>query len=98
MDPPKGQRYKPGESPQRAPASEVARDSRTKTPQKTEERCPSLPPKHADAQGDGVCRVGAVDTACANFEEVEWLQGRLSPINLEGWILSDKFRRIDCFR
>ncbi len=51
MDPPKGRRYKPGESPQRAPASEVARDSRTKTPQKREERCPSLPPKHADAQG-----------------------------------------------
>jgi hypothetical protein len=34
VDPPKGQRYKPGESPQRAPASQVARDSRTKTPQK----------------------------------------------------------------
>jgi hypothetical protein len=34
VDPPKGQRYKPGESPpprgQRAPASQVARDSRTR--------------------------------------------------------------------
>jgi hypothetical protein len=28
VDPPKGQRYKPGESPQRAPASQVARDVR----------------------------------------------------------------------
>ncbi len=37
---------------------------------------------------------GAVDTACANFEEVEWLQGRSFPVNLEGWIVSDKFRRI----
>jgi hypothetical protein len=42
----------------------------------------------------GICRVWAVDTACANFEEVEWLQARSFPINLEGLIVSDKFRRV----
>jgi hypothetical protein len=35
-----------------------------------------------------ICRVWAVDTACANFEEVEWLrkelQRRSFPIHLEG--------------
>jgi hypothetical protein len=35
VGPPKSQRYEPGESPQRAPASQVARDSRTRTPQRS---------------------------------------------------------------